>query len=302
MIIGCGVIFAMARLNEIISGTTIVIAIVILIIAIFILFVIKKQKESRYFHLPNEKNPFEGKKVIFIEDDNDEVNADGVRGHLVAKGSTNYKPGFYVKYIKRLLDLVVSFLGLIVLSPVFLLILILIKIDDPGPAYFTQKRVGQNKMFFKVHKFRSMKMNTPRDIPTHMLKKPDQYISKVGKFLRSHSLDELPQIWDVFIGNMSIIGPRPALWNQDFLTAERDRYNANDVKPGLSGVAQLKGRDSISIPEKAKLDGEYVKRISFLLDLKCFFGTFKKILKDDSIVEGELTSENEEANKMKESN
>ena len=156
-----------------------------------------------------------------------------------------------------------------------------------GPVLFTQKRVGQNKEFFKIHKFRSMKMSTPHDVPTHMLgRDPDQYITRVGKFLRKHSLDELPQIWDIFIGNMSVIGPRPALWNQDVLIAEREKYNANDVKPGLTGWAQINGRDELEIPVKAKLDGEYVEKLGIWMDIKCFLGTIGSVLNSDGVVEG----------------
>lgn len=179
-----------------------------------------------------------------------------------------------------------SFGGLVLLSPVYTAIAIAIKIDDPGPVLFTQKRVGQNKEFFKIHKFRSMKMSTPHDVPTHMLGDPDQYITRVGKFLRKHSLDELPQIWDIFIGNMSVIGPRPALWNQDVLIAEREKYNANDVKPGLTGWAQINGRDELEIPVKAKLDGEYVEKLGIWMDIKCFLGTIGSVLNSDGVVEG----------------
>lgn len=177
-------------------------------------------------------------------------------------------------------------MGLIILFPVFLIISILIVIDDPGPVFFTQKRVGLNKTFFKLHKFRSMKMLTPHDTPTHLLENPDQYITKIGKFLRKSSLDELPQIWDIFVGNMSVIGPRPALWNQDDLVAERDKYGANGVRPGLTGWAQINGRDELEIPIKARLDGEYVERISFAFDCKCFLGTIFSVLKHDGVVEG----------------
>ena len=179
-----------------------------------------------------------------------------------------------------------SFGGLVVLSPLYIGISIAIMIDDPGPILFTQKRLGQNKRYFKLHKFRSMKMSTPHDVPTHMLDNPEQYITRVGKFLRAHSLDELPQIWDIFIGNMSVIGPRPGLWNQDVLTAERDKYGANDVKPGLTGWAQINGRDELEIPAKAKLDGEYVKKESFLFDVKCFLGSVGVFAHDESVVEG----------------
>ncbi len=206
----------------------------------------------------------------------------------------------YSKFFKRAIDIVLSLLGLIILSPVFAILALLIIIDDPGPVFFTQKRVGVNKTFFKLHKFRSMKMSTPHDMPTHLLENPDQYITKIGKFLRKSSLDELPQIWDIFVGNMSIIGPRPALWNQDDLVAERDKYGANDVRPGLTGWAQINGRDELEIPVKAKLDGEYVENISFSFDCKCFFGTIFSVLKHDGVVEGgtgELHKQEEKVNK-----
>lgn len=247
----------------------------------------KKKKEDSVFEKEMEqKNPLEGKKVIFVEDENDEENADGVRGHLEAVGETKKSKGIYDRYVKRAIDIVLSFGGLVLLSPVYTAIAIAIKIDDPGPVLFTQKRVGQNKEFFKIHKFRSMKMSTPHDVPTHMLGDPDQYITRVGKFLRKHSLDELPQIWDIFIGNMSVIGPRPALWNQDVLIAEREKYNANDVKPGLTGWAQINGRDELEIPVKAKLDGEYVEKLGIWMDIKCFLGTIGSVLNWDGVVEG----------------
>lgn len=233
-----------------------------------------------------DKNPFEGKKVIFIEDDRDEMNADGVRGHLEAVGESNVRSGFYDRVVKRVVDIVLSFFGLVILSPVFAGIALAIVIDDPGPVIFAQKRIGRNKKYFKLHKFRSMKMSTPHDIPTHMLENPDSYITKTGRFIRAHSLDELPQIWDIFIGNMSVIGPRPALWNQDLLTAERDKYGANDVRPGLTGWAQINGRDELEIPDKAALDGEYINRESFAFDARCFIGTISKVGRDDSVVEG----------------
>lgn len=245
----------------------------------------KKKKGDSVFE-KDQKNPFAGKKVVFVEDESDEENADGVRGHLEAVGETKKSKGIYDRYIKRAIDVVLSFGGLVVLSPIYAGIAIAIKIDDPGPVFFTQKRVGQNKEFFKIHKFRSMKMSTPHDVPTHMLGDPDQYITRVGKFLRKHSLDELPQIWDIFIGNMSVIGPRPALWNQDVLIAEREKYHANDVKPGLTGWAQINGRDELEIPVKAKLDGEYVEKESLLFDIKCFLGTIGSVLSSDGVVEG----------------
>ena len=255
-----------------------------------------KKNKSVYGNEPDQKNPLEGHKVIFVQDDAEPENADGARGHLESIGMSDYKPGIYDKYIKRAIDIVLSFGGLVVLSPVYLGISLAIIIDDPGPVLFTQKRMGQNKKYFKLHKFRSMKMCTPHDVPTHMLDNPEQYITRVGKFLRAHSLDELPQIWDIFIGNMSVIGPRPGLWNQDILTTERDKYGANDVKPGLTGWAQINGRDELEIPVKAKLDGEYVEKLGLLMDIKCFLGSVGVFAYDDSVVEGgtgEMKKENE---------
>lgn len=267
----------------------IILAILAALAVAFILMVIlalAKKKSSVYGNEPEQKNPLEGKKVVFVESENEPENADGVRGHLEAVGESQHKAGMYEKYIKRGLDLILSFGGLVVLSPVFLILAVAIYIDDPGPVLFTQKRVGKNKEFFKLHKFRSMKMCTPHDKPTHMLENPEQYITRVGRFLRGHSLDELPQIWDIFIGNMSVIGPRPGLWNQDLLTAERDKYGANDVRPGLTGWAQINGRDELEIPDKAKLDGEYVEKLSLGMDVKCFLGSVGVFGGDDSVVEG----------------
>ncbi len=205
----------------------------------------------------------------------------------------------YKHFFKRLIDIVLSTIGIIVLIPLWLILFIVIFIDDPGPIFFRQKRVGKKKKgeitYFKILKFRTMKVSTPKDTPTHLLENPEQYITKVGKFLRKTSLDELPQIFCIFIGKMSIIGPRPALWNQDDLVAEREKYGANDVKPGLTGWAQINGRDELEIPVKAKLDGEYVEKQSFLFDCKCFFGTITSVLKHDGVVEGgtgELNKEN----------
>ncbi len=245
-----------------------------------------KKSSSVYDDDETQKNPLEGKKVVFVEDENDKENADGVKGHLEAVGDSDYKSGMYDKYIKRGIDIILSFGGLIVLSPVMGAIALAIKIEDPGPVLFTQKRVGKNKQYFKLHKFRSMRMDTPHDVPTHMLDNPEQYITKVGKFIRAHSFDELPQIWDIFVGNMSVIGPRPGLWNQDLLTAERDKYGANDVKPGLTGWAQINGRDELEIPDKAKLDGEYVQNMGAKMDAKCFLGSVGVFAHDDSVVEG----------------
>ena len=250
------------------------------------IFAKKKKKDSVYENDYSERNPFEKKKVIFVYDDNESQNADGVKGRLETIGESDFKESFYSKYIKRWIDVIISFFGLVFLSPIFVGVSIAIIIDDPGPVLFTQKRVGKNKQFFKLHKFRSMKMSTPHDIPTHQLENPEQYITKVGRFIRAHSLDELPQIWDIFIGNMSIVGPRPALWNQDLLTAERDKYGANNVKPGLTGLAQINGRDKLEIPEKARLDGEYVKNLGLKMDFKCFLGSVGVFGGDKSVVEG----------------
>lgn len=198
---------------------------------------------------------------------------------------------FYSKYVKAAIDRVLGILGLICLSWLYAIIAIAIVIDDPGPILFKQKRVGKKKngqiTYFNILKFRSMKMSTPHDVPTHMLEDPDQYITKVGRFLRKTSLDELPQIWNIAIRHdLSIIGPRPALWNQYDLIEEREKYGANDVMPGLTGWAQINGRDELEIEDKARLDGEYVKNISFAFDVKCFFGTIFSVLRSEGIVEG----------------
>ena len=198
----------------------------------------------------------------------------------------------YTKVIKRTIDIVLSFLGLLLLSWLFLILIVAIKIDSPGPVFFTQRRIGINKSHFMIHKFRTMRIDTPKNTPTHLLENPDMYITKVGKFLRKLSLDELPQIYDIFIGNMSIIGPRPALWNQFDLVEERDKYGANDIRPGLTGWAQINGRDELEIDVKAKLDGDYTKELlaggwrAFSMDVKCFFGTITSVLKSDGVVEG----------------
>lgn len=198
----------------------------------------------------------------------------------------------YEKVVKRFIDIMASFCGLFLLSWIFLLIAFAVFIDDPGPILFSQKRIGKEKRIFPMHKFRSMRMDTPHDTPTHLLKNPEQYITRVGRFLRKSSLDELPQVWDIFVGNMSIVGPRPALWNQEDLLAERDKYGANDVRPGLTGWAQINGRDELVISEKARLDGEYVTVLkrggweAFLMDAKCFFRTFVSVAKHEGIIEG----------------
>ena len=191
----------------------------------------------------------------------------------------------YLK-IKRAMDVILAFSALIILSPVFLILAFAIKIDSKGPVLFKQKRVGIHKSHFYILKFRTMRIDTPKDIPTHLLENPDQWITRVGKFLRKTSLDELPQVWNIFVGQMSFIGPRPALWNQYDLIVERDKYGANDIRPGLTGWAQINGRDELPIEVKAKLDGEYVEKLSFKMDVKCFFKTIASVIKGDGIVEG----------------
>ena len=189
---------------------------------------------------------------------------------------------------KSTVDRILGSVGMVVLSPVFLAIAVAIKLEDGlrAPVFFSQKRVGVHKSYFQLYKFRSMRLDTPHDIPTHLLDNPEQYITKVGRFLRKSSLDELPQLYNIARGDMAVVGPRPALWNQTDLIAERDKYGANDVKPGLTGWAQINGRDELEIPVKARLDGEYVQNLSFLFDCRCFFGTIGKVLKHDGVVEG----------------
>ena len=184
------------------------------------------------------------------------------------------------------MDFILAFIGMVVLSPVFLLLIICIKLDSKGPVLFKQRRIGKGKSEFYILKFRTMEIDTPKDTPTHLLKDPDSYITRVGKFMRKTSMDELPQIINILKGEMSIIGPRPCLWNQYDLIAERDKYGANDIYPGLTGWAQINGRDELPIKVKAKLDGEYVKNMSFAFDVRCFFGTIISILKHDGVVEG----------------
>lgn len=191
----------------------------------------------------------------------------------------------YMK-VKRLIDIILSLIGLLILSPIFLILIVAIKLDSRGPVLFKQKRFGINKIHFNILKFRTMRIDTPKDTPTHLLENPEQYITKVGKFLRKSSLDELPQIWNILVGHMSIIGPRPALWNQEDLIRERDKYGANDILPGLTGWAQINGRDELPIEVKAKLDGEYVEKMSLWMDIKCFLLTIISVIKSDGIVEG----------------
>ena len=192
----------------------------------------------------------------------------------------------YKHFFKRFIDIVLSFIGIVVLALPMIVFALIIKAEDPGPAFFKQKRIGIHKTQFSLLKFRSMKMSTPHDMPTHMLENPEQYILRCGRWMRKMSIDELPQIFNIFTGKMSIIGPRPALWNQDDLIAERDKYGANDIKPGLTGWAQINGRDELEISEKARLDGEYAEKMSFAFDCKCFFGTIKSVLHHDGVVEG----------------
>lgn len=192
----------------------------------------------------------------------------------------------YRKFGKRFLDILLSGCIILGLSWLYLLVALAIVIDDPGPVFFQQKRVGIHKSHFMILKFRTMKMNTPRDTPTHLLENPQQYITRVGRFLRKTSIDELPQIFQIFTGKMSFVGPRPALWNQFDLIAERDKYGANDMVPGLTGWAQINGRDELPIDVKARFDGEYVEKFSFRFDCKCFFGTFLSVLRHEGVVEG----------------
>ena len=200
----------------------------------------------------------------------------------------------YNKFARRLIDIVLSTIGIVLMAIPMGVIALIIKITDPGPAIFKQRRVGIHKTYFYLYKFRSMKTSTPRDCPTHLLENPEQYITGIGRFLRKSSLDELPQLFNIWVGKMSIIGPRPALWNQYDLIAERDKYGANDIKPGLTGWAQINGRDELEIAAKAKFDGEYAAALSagkfkgFAMDVKCFFKTIVSVLKSDGVVEGRM--------------
>lgn len=280
------------KAKKIIKGTTIALGATYVVLDV----IAKKQKkDSIYQNDPDQQNPMQGKSVEFVENPADKEDADGECGHLEATGlsaAATRDRSFYEKVVKRGLDKTLSFAGLVALAPVMGGIALAIKIEDPGPVLFTQKRVGQDKQYFKLHKFRSMKMSTPHDVPTHMLDHPEQYITKIGGFIRKHSLDELPQIWDIFVGNMSVIGPRPALWNQDVLVAERDKVGANDVKPGLTGWAQINGRDELEIPEKAKLDGVYTEALekggleAAKMDAKCFTGSIHVFGSDNTVIEG----------------
>lgn len=209
----------------------------------------------------------------------------GQEGAEVAAVAAAPKRAVYPLVVKRFVDLLLATVGMVVLFPLLVVIGAVVKLDSPGPVFFTQKRVGIHKTYFWMHKFRTMRADTP-DVPTHLLEHPEQWITRSGKFLRRTSLDELPQLFDIWRGKLSVIGPRPALWNQQDLIAERDKYGANDVMPGLTGWAQINGRDELEIPEKARLDGEYVERMSFGFDVKCFAGTLKSVLRRDGVVEG----------------
>ena len=192
----------------------------------------------------------------------------------------------YQRFFKRLLDASISFVALVLLSPVLLVLALCIKISSPGPVLFCQKRVGKGKTYFQIYKFRSMRTDTPKDMPTHLLENPQAFITPIGRFLRKTSLDELPQLLNILRGEMSIVGPRPALWNQEDLIAQRDLYGANDCVPGLTGYAQIHGRDELPIEQKAKLDGYYAQHLSFALDVKIFFKTIYSVLRHEGVVEG----------------
>lgn len=208
----------------------------------------------------------------------------------------------YETFVKRILDIILSIIGLLILSPVFLILILCIKYESEGPVLFKQRRVGKGKKDFYILKFRTMKNETPRDTPTHLLESPESYITRVGKFLRKTSLDELPQIFNIIKGEMSIVGPRPALWNQFDLVKEREKYGANDLKPGLTGWAQINGRDELPIPIKAGLDGEYVKKISIGFDIKIFIKTIFSVLKKEGIIEGQLSNVEKDRQLLKNKN
>lgn len=201
------------------------------------------------------------------------------------KGVFSVRQKIYLPF-KRFLDIFCSLLAIIVFSPLYIIIAIIVKCSSKGPVFFKQKRIGKNKKTFNILKFRTMRIDTPHDTPTHLLENPDAYITKIGRFLRKTSLDEIPQAFNIFVGQMSVVGPRPALWNQDDLIAERDKYHANSVRPGLSGWAQCNGRDTLPIPEKAKLDGEYIHRFNIWFDIRIVFKTFFQAFRGKDEVEG----------------
>lgn len=200
-------------------------------------------------------------------------------------------------HVKRILDLILAVLAIVLLSPAMLVIALVIKCSSPGPVLFKQKRVGRDKRNFTIYKFRTMRVDAPKDQPTHLLASPEAFITPVGRFLRKYSLDELPQLFNIVKGEMALVGPRPALWNQDDLVAARDLYGANGVRPGLTGWAQINGRDELPIPEKARLDGEYVRRMSLGFDLRCLLGTVSSVARAEGVVEGRQTPGNDEASK-----
>lgn len=194
----------------------------------------------------------------------------------------------YQRYLKRFFDIILSALGILILSWLFIIISIIIKCTSKGPIFFKQKRVGKDKSYFNILKFRTMRIDTPKDVPTHLLSNPEQYITLIGRFLRKTSLDELPQLFNIFMGDMAIVGPRPALWNQDDLIAERDKYQVNAIRPGLTGLAQVSGRDELPIPIKARYDGEYIKEIQWKNDLRLIFMTLRTVVKQDGVKEGRI--------------
>ena len=261
---------AIVKISAIILGTTFVIMNVI---------ARKKKADSIYENEVKQKNPFEGKKVIFVENDCDKENADGVKGHLEVIGKSEGLSGFYDKTIKRIIDILLSFIGLVILAPVMGIIALAIKVEDPGPAIFVQKRVGQNKKFFKLHKFRSMKMSTPHDVPTHMLDNPEQYITRVGRFLRKHSLDELPQLINVLKGDMSLVGPRPeqTKYVEEFREKIPRYMIKHQVRPGLTGWAQVNGyRGDTSIRKRIDYDLYYIENWTLGFDIRILFLTIFK--------------------------
>ncbi|MDB7088139.1 sugar transferase [Enterococcus mundtii] len=203
----------------------------------------------------------------------------------------------YKNGLKRVIDILLSFVGIIILSPLYLILCIAIKLDSRGPIIFKQKRLGKNRSYFYIFKFRTMKIETPKEMPTHLLSNPEAYITRVGRFLRKTSLDELPQLFNILKGDMSIIGPRPALWNQYDLIEEREKYDANDIRPGLTGLAQISGRDELAIEHKANLDGYYTANVTPWMDLKCFFGTIISVFKSEGVLEGGTGSLKKENNK-----
>ena len=250
-----------------------IIGILLAIFALLCLIAVIRKPTTVYRSKPELQNPMEGKTVRFVYDEKDCVNSDGVCGHLEVVGDRVIKGSRYERFFKRALDILISFFMLVVLSPVFLIITAAILMDDPGPILFTQRRVGQNKRYFQLHKFRSMKMSTPHDVPTHMLERPEQFITKVGWFLRAHSLDELPQLLNILMGDMSFVGFRPVCTTEKKLNALRMQYGVFDCRPGLTGLAQVQGRDDLYYKDKAKVDAEYAEKRSIGLDLHCLFRT-----------------------------